>query len=295
MTGQHGCSPVHKPHPISGVRQHATLPGMNPDQYRVKSGQKVSLKDWATDDDGGYDKEKSKILLDNLETELAEWQERLYAEGKQALLIVLQARDAGGKDGAVKHVFGTFNPNGVQISNFKVPSEEELSHDFLWRIHARAPRRGVIGVFNRSHYEDVLVTRVHSLIDDKTAKHRLEHIQNFEAMLVDNGTQVIKFYLHISADEQRDRLQERLDDPSKHWKFSENDLAERMKWTDYTAAYEDALSTSTKDSPWYVIPADHKWFRNLLISRILLDRLKDMNPQYPVVKFDPKKIKIPKV
>ncbi|UQN07558.1 polyphosphate kinase 2 family protein [Deinococcus sp. QL22] len=268
---------------------------MNTDQYRVKSGQKVSLKDWITDDTGGYDKEDSKILLDKLEAELAEWQERLHAEGKQALLIVLQARDAGGKDGTVKHVFGAFNPNGVQVSNFKVPSEEELSHDFLWRIHAKAPRRGVIGVFNRSHYEDVLVTRVHNLIDDKTAKDRLGHIQNFEAMLIDSGTQVIKFYLHISPNEQRDRLQERLDDPSKHWKFSENDLAERVKWTQYTAAYEDALSTSTKDSPWYVIPADHKWFRNLLISRILLDRLKEMNPQYPTTGFDPKKVKIPKV
>ncbi|MFB9995078.1 polyphosphate kinase 2 family protein [Deinococcus oregonensis] len=268
---------------------------MNPDHYRVKAGQKVSLQDWATDDDGGYSKEDGKALLQKLEAELADWQERLYAEGKQAVLIVLQARDAGGKDGTVKHVFGAFNPNGVQISNFKVPNEEELAHDFLWRVHAKAPRRGTIGVFNRSHYEDVLVTRVHQLIDDKTAKQRLEQISHFEAMLVANGTQIVKFYLHISPDEQQERLQARLDDKTKHWKFNEGDLAERIKWPEYTKAYEDALTTSTKDAPWYVIPADHKWFRDLLISQILLSKLKDMKPQYPATSYDPEQVKIPKV
>jgi PPK2 family polyphosphate:nucleotide phosphotransferase len=268
---------------------------MNPDKYRVKAGQKVSLREWATDDDGGYTKEEGKALLEKLEAELAEWQERLYAENKQALLIVLQARDAGGKDGTVKHVFGAFNPNGVQISNFKVPTAEELSHDFLWRIHAKAPRRGTIGVFNRSHYEDVLVTRVHDLIDDDTAKQRLAQIRNFENMLIENGTQILKFYLHISPDEQQQRLQERLDDPSKHWKFSEGDLAERVKWPHYTQAYEDALTTSTKNAPWYVIPADRKWHRDLLISQVLLETLKKMDPQYPETAFDPKQVKIPQV
>lgn len=268
---------------------------MNPDRYRVKAGQNISLQDWDTDDDGGYSKEEGKALLAELEAELAQWQERLYAESKQALLVVLQARDAGGKDGTVKQVFGSFNPNGVQISNFKVPSEEEQAHDFLWRIHAKVPRRGTIGVFNRSHYEDVLVTRVHGLIDNKTAKQRLEDIRHFEAMLLGNGTQIIKFYLHISPDEQQERLQARLDDDTKHWKFNEGDLAERVKWPEYTSAYEDALSTSTKAAPWYVIPADRKWFRDLLISQVLLNKLKEMKPQYPATAFDPKQIRIPSV
>ncbi|WP_019012519.1 polyphosphate kinase 2 family protein [Deinococcus aquatilis] len=268
---------------------------MNSDRYRVKSGRRVSLQDWATDDDGGYSKEEGKALLSSLKSELAEWQERLYAESKQALLIVLQARDAGGKDGTVKHVIGAFNPNGVQIANFKVPSEEELAHDFLWRVHAKVPRRGNIGVFNRSHYEDILVTRVHALIDDKTAEQRSKDIRNFEFLLIDSRTQIIKFYLHISPEEQRQRLQERLNDPTKHWKFNEGDLAERVKWPEYTSAYEDAFATSTKDAPWYVIPADHKWFRDLLIAQVILDRLKEMNPEYPVSTFDPKEIKIPNV
>ncbi len=277
------------------LSQSATLASMNLDHYRVKAGQQVSLEAWATDDDAGYTKDEGKALLGQLEVELAEWQERLYAEGKQSLLIVLQARDAGGKDGTVKHVFGAFNPNGVQISNFKVPSEEEQDHDFLWRVHSKVPRRGTIGVFNRSHYEDVLVTRVHNLINDKTVQQRLEHIRNFETMLTDNGTHIIKFYLHISPDEQQERLQERLDDPTKHWKFSEGDLAERVKWPEYTKAYEDALTTSTKDAPWYVIPADRKWFRDLLVSQVLLERLKEMTPQFPVTAFDPKDIEIPTI
>ncbi|GGL89622.1 polyphosphate kinase [Deinococcus aerolatus] len=262
------------------------------EDYRVKVGKTVRLKNWSTDENGGLDKAEGKAWAKALADELAHWQERLYAENRRSLLIVLQARDAGGKDGTVKHVIGTFNPNGVRISNFKVPSEEERAHDFLWRIHAQTPKTGMIAVFNRSHYEDVLVTRVHDMIDDNTARQRLEHIRNFETLLGDSGTRVLKFYLHVSKDEQEERLQARLDDPDKLWKFSAADLKERALWDKYTKVYEEALGTSTAAAPWYVIPADRKWFRNVLISQIILDTLRDMDPQFPETDLDPKKIKI---
>lgn len=265
---------------------------MKTDQYRVKPGKKAKLSDWKTDDDGGLHKEDAPALAARLDEELFEWQERLYAEGKQALLIVLQARDAAGKDGVVKKVIGTFNPNGVHIANFKVPSADELAHDFLWRIHAQVPRKGVVGVFNRSHYEDVLVTRVYDMIDDKTASERLEHIVNFENLLTDTGTRVLKFYLHISQDEQKQRLQDRLDNPDKNWKFNPGDLKDRENWDKFTDAYQAALGTSSETAPWYVVPADRKWFRDLVISQVILDTLKDMNPQYPAIDYDPKKVKI---
>lgn len=262
------------------------------EDYRVKVGKNVKLKSWPTDEKGGMKKKEGKVWAKALADELAHWQERLYAENKQSLLIVLQARDAGGKDGTVKHVIGVFNPNGVHIANFKVPSEEELAHDFLWRIHAQSPKKGMVAVFNRSHYEDVLVTRVHGMIDDRTAEQRLDHIRNFESLLSDSGTRILKFYLHVSKDEQKERLQDRLDNPDKLWKFSEGDLTERALWDKYTSAYQDALTTSTVQAPWYVIPADHKWFRNLLISQIVLDTLKEMNPQYPETDLKPGKIEI---
>ena len=265
---------------------------MNLDPYRVLPEQRVSLASWTTDDDGGLSKKEGQQRVAALQERLAELQERLYAEGKRSLLIVLQARDAGGKDGTVRTVIGAFNPNGVHISNFKVPTEEERAHDFLWRIHAQAPRAGMIGVFNRSHYEDVLVTRVHSVIDDETAQRRLGHIRNFEALLADSGTQIVKFYLHISREEQKERLQARLDDPAKHWKFNVGDLEERAHWDAYTAAYEEALATSRDQAPWYVIPADRKWFRNLLISEVLVQTLEGMNPQFPHISFDASSIKI---
>ncbi|WP_084047815.1 polyphosphate kinase 2 family protein [Deinococcus hopiensis] len=259
---------------------------MNLDSYRVMPGQSVQLADWNTNDDGGLGKKEGVGRLADLGERLATLQERLYAENKQALLIVLQARDAGGKDGTVKTVIGAFNPNGVRISNFKVPTEEERAHDFLWRIHAQAPRTGMVGVFNRSHYEDVLVTRVHRLIDEETARRRLEHIHAFEALLSDAGTRIVKFYLHISPEEQKGRLQARLDNPAKHWKFNVGDLEERALWPEYTSAYEAALTTSTTQAPWFVIPADRKWFRNLLVSEILVKTLEEMNPQFPQTSFD---------
>lgn len=266
--------------------------GMKTAPYRVTPGQPIRLTRWPTDDDGGLTKDAAQPLLQGAQAQLAELQERLYAEGQQALLIVLQARDAGGKDGTVKKVIGAFNPNGVQIANFKVPTEEERSHDFLWRVHARAPRRGMIGVFNRSHYEDVLTTRVHGQIDDLTAGRRLEHIRAFEALLTDAGTRIVKFYLHISRDEQKERLQARLDDPTKHWKFNPGDLTERAAWETYTHAYEQALSTSTESAPWYVIPADRKWFRDLLIGQVLIGTLEAMNPQYPQPAFEASAVRI---
>ncbi len=259
---------------------------MNLEAYRVRPRESVRLSHWNTDDDGGLSKQRGQALLLDLQEQLAELQERLYAEGQQALLIVLQARDAGGKDGTVKRVISTFNPNGVQISNFKVPTEEERAHDFLWRVHARVPRSGMVGVFNRSHYEDVLVTRVHGLIDHATVERRLKHIRAFESLLVGARVRVVKFYLHISPEEQRQRLKARLDDPDKRWKFNFSDLEERSYWAEYTAAYEAALTTSTTSAPWYVIPADHKWFRNLLISQVLLHTLKEMNPQFPTPTFN---------
>ncbi len=266
---------------------------MKTDQYRVTPGKKVKLSDWNPDDDGGLHKEDARPLDDRLSDELFNWQERLFAEGKQSLLIILQARDAAGKDGVVKKVIGDFNPNGLHIANFKVPSAEELAHDFLWRIHAQVPKKGQVGVFNRSHYEDVLVTRVYDMIDDKTAHKRLGHIQNFEQLLADSGTRILKFYLYISPEEQKQRLQDRLDNPDKNWKFNPGDLKDREHWDGFTAAYQAAMeATSTDAAPWYVVPANHKWFRDLVIGQIILDTLKDMNPQYPVIDYDPKKIVI---
>ena len=265
---------------------------MKTQQYLVKPGKAVKLSAWNTDDDGSLDKADAPPLLTQMQQELAHWQERLHAESKQALLVVLQARDAAGKDGVVKNVIAAFNPNGVSVSNFKVPTEEEKAHDFLWRVHARAPRHGLIGVFNRSHYEDVLVTRVYDMIDSKTAERRLAQIRNFEELLAGSGTRIVKIYLHVSPDEQKQRLQDRLDNPEKHWKFNPGDLKDRENWDKFTAAYEDALSTSTEVAPWYVVPADRKWYRDLVISQVLLDTLKDMNPQYPEITFDPSKITI---
>ena len=265
---------------------------MKTDSYRVREGKKVKLGDWATDEDGGLEEGDARAVTKQIDKELFDLQERLYAERKQALLIVLQARDAGGKDGVVKKVVGEFNPNGLKIASFKQPTTEELAHDFLWRIHAQVPAKGMIGVFNRSHYEDVLVTRVYDMIDSRAAKARLKQIRHFEELLGATGTRVLKFYLHISKDEQKERLQARLDEPGKHWKFNPGDLKDREHWNEFTSAYQDALSTSTVDAPWYVIPADHKWFRDLLISQIILDTLRDMKPKYPAIDFDPAEIRI---
>jgi len=228
------------------------------------------------------DKHESEAGSAAMHAEMAGLQERLYAEGKQSLLVVLQAIDAGGKDGTIKHVFGGLNPASCRVASFKVPSEEERSHDFLWRVHAKAPANGEVVVFNRSHYEDVLVVRVHELAPEKVWRPRYDAINDFEANLAAAGTRIVKLYLHISRDEQAERFQARLDDPSKRWKFRTGDLDERARWDDYIAAFEEAIGrTSTGHAPWYVVPADRKWYRNWAVSRILIEALKEMDPQYP--------------
>jgi len=218
---------------------------------------------------------------------MAKLQYLLYADGNQSLLVVLQALDAGGKDGVVRHVFSAMNPQGTSVVGFKQPSRLEASHDFLWRAHLQTPGKGEVMIFNRSHYEDVLVVRVHKLVPRPVWSERYELINDFEKMLVQNGTRILKFYLHISPQEQLKRFEQRLDDPSRHWKISETDYSERELWSDYTEAFEEAMErTSTKHAPWYVIPSNHKWFRNLAISEIVADTLEDMHLKLPPTNVD---------
>ena len=235
-------------------------------------------------------KEAARPRLLALRQRLSELQELLYAEQERSLLLIFQAMDTGGKDGLIENLLTGINPAGVSVATFKAPSEVERSHDFLWRVHAQVPRRGHIGVFNRSHYEDVLITRVHGLIDEKTCRQRYEDINHFEAMLTNNGTRILKFFLHISKKEQAERLQARLDDPAKNWKFDPNDLNERTQWDDYQQAYQDALRhCSPAAAPWYVVPANHKWARDLAVAEIVVAALEEMNPKPPKVTFDVKK------
>jgi len=239
-------------------------------------------------------KAAGKDRVGELADVLADFQERLWAEGDQSLLIVLQALDAGGKDGLIRNVVTAFNPQGTRVTGFGVPSEEELRHDYLWRIHAATPGRGRIGVFNRSHYEDVLVVRVNELVPESVWQQRYDQINAFEAHLASNGTRILKFYLHVSRDEQRQRFQARIDDPAKHWKWSSGDLETRARWDDYRAAYTDALARcSTAAAPWFVIPADRKWYRDLAVSEILAEAAADMNPSWPAPEEDVSNIVIP--
>jgi PPK2 family polyphosphate:nucleotide phosphotransferase len=251
--------------------------------YRVAPGERVSLAERDPSDTQGYaDKAAAAEELASHRERIAELQARLYGEGRRGLLVVLQAMDTGGKDGAVKHVFKGINPQGCQVWSFKAPTTEELAHDFLWRYHAKAPERGMIGLFNRSHYEDVLVVRVKGLAPEEVWRPRYEAIRGFERNLVSEGTTVLKFFLHISKEEQKRRLESRLQDARKHWKWNSGDLADRELWVDYQRAYEDALSeTSTDEAPWYVVPADKKWFRNVVLARTIADTLEAMDPQYP--------------
>lgn len=251
--------------------------------YRVHPGTRVNLDDWNPDDTGLVpDKETGKALLKAERKRISSLQERLYAEGKQSLLVIVQATDTGGKDGAIKGVFKGVNQQGVRTWAFGAPSPLELAHDFLWRIHQRTPEHGMIGVFNRSQYEDVLVARVKNLVPREQWEPRYEIINAFERGLANHGTRVLKFYLNISKDEQKERLQARLDNPEKHWKFHKSDLEDRALWDEYRAAYQDALTKcSTAHAPWFVIPANHKWYRNLAIARIVADTLEEMNPQFP--------------
>jgi PPK2 family polyphosphate:nucleotide phosphotransferase len=234
----------------------------------VPAGTQVDLTDYDPGYTGDYrDKEAAEAELKRNGKRLQELQEVLWAEGKHALLVVLQAMDAGGKDGAIKHVMRGVNPQGCQVTSFKVPSEEERDHDYLWRVHKAMPRRGYIGIFNRSHYEDVLVVRVHNLVPEAVWQARYEHINHFEKLLADTGTTILKFYLHISKEEQKQRFEARLRDPRKNWKFSIRDVEKRKDWDHYMRAFEDALSRcSTPWAPWYIVPANRKWYRNLVVS-----------------------------
>lgn len=254
------------------------------DRYRVKPGEKVNLSDWDPNDSSAFDgdKDQGNEEILKLNTKLENLQELLYAEGKHRVLIVLQGMDTSGKDGTIRHVFEGVNPQGVRVASFKVPSAEELSHDYLWRVHKQTPGKGEMVIFNRSHYEDLLVVRVHNLVSEAVWGKRFDQINAFEKMLADEGTLILKFFLHIDLKEQKDRLQARIDDPTKQWKFNSADLKERALWKEYTQAYEDILNkTSTKAAPWYIVPANKKWFRNWLIGSVLVGALRDLKMSYP--------------
>ncbi|MFQ5421442.1 MAG: polyphosphate kinase 2 family protein [Anaerolineae bacterium] len=254
-----------------------------PETHQLEPGRPFHLSHIPTSGKSYHpDRESAESEFRALRNEFVELQRRFYAEGKHKLLIVLQAMDAGGKDGAIRKITRGVNPQGVRVTPFKVPSKEELAHDFLWRIHKAVPGKGMIGIFNRSHYEDVLVVRVHDIVPESVWRPRYQLINQFEKLLTETGTTILKFYLHISPDEQKKRFQQRLDDPAKHWKFSVEDLEKRKFWGDYMAAYEEMLhNCTTLWAPWYVIPADQKWYRNLAISRAIIHTLRQLNPQYP--------------
>jgi PPK2 family polyphosphate:nucleotide phosphotransferase len=254
---------------------------------RVRPAAKVSLKHFDAGATHGWEKPVARDETERQLERLADLQDRLWAEAKRAVLVVLQGIDAAGKDGTIKKVMTAFNPQGSPVTSFKVPSVEELAHDYLWRVHKAVPRKGEVGIFNRSHYEDVLVVRVHELVPRRVWSGRYDQINDFERHLAANGTTVLKFFLAIDKDEQRARFQARYDDPTKRWKFAMGDLEERARWDAYQAAFQDALSrTSTDVAPWYLIPANRKWFRDLAVATILAETISDLDPRYPPVATD---------
>lgn len=264
------------------------------DDYRVRPGKRVNLRDLPTEPEGDISKDEARAEFETVKRRLIELESLHFADGRHALLIVFQGMDTSGKDGVTRNVLGGVDPCGLRVVSFKAPSTLERSHDFLWRVHAQAPARGSITVFNRSHYEDVLIVRVNGLAPEKRWKARYEHINAFERMLSDEGTVIRKFFLHISKDYQREQLQERLDDPTKRWKFSPDDLPVRQRWDEYMTAYEDALEKcSTPAAPWYIVPAEKKWFRDLLVARVLVETLESLGMRYPEPTYDPAKIRIP--
>ena len=259
----------------------------------VKAGGKMLLSEIDPSAKPKGSRDDAEEEVENLRERLLELQQALYAEHQRSLLIVIQAMDTGGKDGAIKKICSGLDPNGVHLTNFKFPSPEEWDHDYLWRVHHATPRKGVIGIWNRSHYEDVLVPRVHKQISDKVWRERCEDINAFERLLTRNGVTMVKFFLHISKDEQKERLEARLKDPSKLWKFNTGDLKERALWEQYQDAYEAVLNEcSTEYAPWHVVPANRKWARNLAMLQTVVRTLERMDPQYPPATFDPKTIVI---
>lgn len=257
-------------------------------QFFVDPGHKFRLKKIDPSYKGDHESEEAaKQEIEHYRKKLSHQQALMYADRNRSVLVVLQALDAGGKDGTVSHVFSALNPQGVTVVGFKQPTPAERARDFLWRVHPHAPARGEIAIFNRSHYEDVLVTRVHKLIDKATWTARYERIREFETALTENGTTILKIFLHISKEEQLARFEQRLDDPARNWKISESDYAERELWDDYVAAFEDAIAaTSTDKAPWYVIPSNHKWFRNLAVSQIMADTMESFNMTFPKPSVD---------
>jgi PPK2 family polyphosphate:nucleotide phosphotransferase len=254
------------------------------DRYRVAPGSNINLSEWDPDDLAAFDgdKEDARDLFEEMVERIAELQHLMWAENKHSLLVVIQAMDTGGKDSTIRSVFSGVNPQGVRVANFKAPTSTELEHDYLWRVHPHTPGKGEIAVFNRSHYEDVLIVRVLGLAPEERWSRRYRHIREFERLLADEGTTIVKLYLHISKEEQAERLQERLDTPHKLWKFNKGDLEHRALWGDYMAAFETMLSeTSTAHAPWYIIPANRKWYRNYVIGRILVDALEALDMQFP--------------
>ena len=252
--------------------------------YRVPSKGGIKLADYDPNDTGKFNggKKEAREALITLNKELASLQELLYAEGKQKLLIVLQAMDTGGKDGTIRRVFEGVNPQGVKVASFKVPSSIELAHDYLWRIHQQTPGKSEIVIFNRSHYEDVLVVRVHNLVPKEVWSKRFHHINEFERILAEEGTTILKFYLHIDLQTQSERFLSRVEEEHKRWKFNPGDLEERKYWEDYQSAYEDVLNrTSTDWAPWYIVPANKKWYRNLVVGSVIVDKLKNLNMHFP--------------
>lgn len=269
---------------------------MNHQKYLVKAGSGICLNDWDPDDRSatpGGSKADGQALLEKIGKEIDALQDMLYAQGKHSVLLVLQGMDTSGKDGVIRHVFSEVDPLGVRAVSFKAPTAHELAHDYLWRVHREAPAKGEIVVFNRSHYEDVLIVRVHKWITEATCKQRYRQINEFERMLAESGTLVLKFYLHISADEQRKRLQERVDKPEKRWKFNPKDLEERKLWDDYMKAYEQAISaTSTEWAPWYIVPANSKTHRNIVTSAVLKEALESLKLSYPSVDWNPAEVHV---
>ncbi|HEU4683459.1 MAG TPA: polyphosphate kinase 2 family protein [Nitrospira sp.] len=255
--------------------------------YRVKPGRSLSLSKHDPDDTGEYKKNDggkaaAKAETEQLTARLSRWQERLYADGRRSLLLVLQGMDTSGKDGTIRSVMSGVNPQGCKVVSFKTPTPKELAHDFLWRVHQEVPAKGQIGIFNRSHYEDVLITRVHGWVSEAVVRRRFEQIKEFERLLVENGTAVVKCFLHISKDEQKERLEARIRDPEKRWKWNSGDLEERKLWDRYMLAFGDVISaTSTTYAPWYIIPANRKWHRNLVVARLVVEALEAMKLKTP--------------
>ncbi len=263
------------------------------ERFKVTPGKRLRLKDIDPDFKDQHESHKqAEVEIAHYQQRLRTLQELLYAERRQSVLICLQAMDTGGKDGTINHVLGAMNPLGCRVVSFKQPMSEDLAHDFLWRIHKAVPARGEVAIFNRSHYEDVLIVRVHKIVPKDVWSSRYDRINEFEKGLVEAKTHILKFYLHISKEEQLSRFKERLNDPAKQWKISESDYEERKFWDDYMAAYEDALSRcSTDDAPWFVIPANHKWFRNLAVARIVVEYLDQMDMRFPPPSVDLKRIR----